>query len=209
MSGSTTARNERAVPDGTFAAQTRALELAYLRCEDPMMQSGFSGGRERWVSERSPLTDAIHRDGDFLDVGCANGLLAEDVTTWAGECGFAVVPHGVDLGEGLIAVARRRMPEHRENFQEADAWSWQPERQWTFVYSLLDLSPPDLWCEWLSRLSTWVEPEGRLIIGSYGSRSRAIEPVDVRRVMESCGLLVLGSSGGGDPPLTRFAWSGS
>lgn len=42
------------MPDREFAAQARALESAYLRSEDPMVQSGFSGGRQRWVSERSP-----------------------------------------------------------------------------------------------------------------------------------------------------------
>lgn len=196
------------MPDREFAAQARALESAYLRSEDPMVQSGFSGGRQRWVSERSPLVDAIHRDGDFLDVGCANGLLAEDVVSWASERGFDLTPHGVDLGPGLVDLARRRMADHRQNFNVADAWSWEPDRQWTFVYSLLDLSPRDLWCDWLDRLSTWVEPEGRLIIGSYGSRSRGIDPFDVGEVLESCGLRVRRSSQGGEPPVTRFAWSG-
>jgi SAM-dependent methyltransferase len=195
------------MPDETFIAQARALEQAYLQSEDPILQSGFSGGRRRWVSERSPLIEAIHRDGDFLDVGCANGLLAEDVATWAGELGFEVVPHGIDVGEGLVSVARRRIPEHAQNFHVADAWTWRPERQWTFVYSILDLSPRDRWCDWLTRLSTWVAPEGRLIIGSYGSRSLSIEPCDVEQVMEECGRPVLGSSRGGDPPLARFAWS--
>lgn len=207
MDGSTTARNRPELPDESFAAQARALEQAYLQSGDPMAQSGFSGGRRRWVSERSPLIDAIHRDGDFLDVGCANGLLAEDVATWSRERGFEVVPHGIDLGERLVAVAQRRMPEQRQNFAVADAWRWEPRRKWAFVYSLLDLSPQERWCDWLHRLSTWVEPGGRLIIGSYGSRSRAVEPLDVAYVMEGCGLRVIGSSRGGDPPLTRFAWS--
>jgi SAM-dependent methyltransferase len=207
MYGSTTGRNRPTLPDESFAAQARALEEAYLQSADPMMQSGFSGGRRRWVSERSPLIDAIHRDGDLLDVGCANGLLAEDAAAWARERGFEIVPHGIDLGERLIAVAHRRMPEHCQNFKAADAWTWKPERKSTFVYSLLDLSPREMWSDWLHRLSTWVEPEGRLIIGSYGSRSRAVEPLDVADVMERCGLRVIGSSRGGDPPLTCFAWS--
>lgn len=197
------------MPDEGFAAYARDLESAYLESDDPLVQSGFSGGRRRWISERSPLLDAIHRDGDFLDVGCANGLLAEDVTAWARERGFDLVPHGIDLGRRLIALAQRRMPDHRQNFNVADAWTWQPQRQWTFVYSLLDLSPRDLWCDWLRRLSTWVEPHGRLIVGSYGSRSREEAPMDVQGVMECCGLSVIGSREGGDPIVTRFAWSES
>ena len=34
---------------------------------------------------RRPIVSAIDRDGTFLDVGCANGLLMESLATWAGE----------------------------------------------------------------------------------------------------------------------------
>lgn len=190
-----------------FAKRIRELESAYLSSSDPMEQSGFSGGRERWIAERSPLVDALDNDGDFLDVGCANGLLVSDVADWAGERGLTVEPHGVDLGARLIDLARERHPDHRGNFSVADAWGWRPRRRWTYVYSILDLSPPGLWCDWLRRLLSWVEPSGKLIIGSYGSRTRRIEPTDVEAVMSRCGLSVEGSSQGGDPPLTRFAWS--
>ena len=194
-------------PDPDFFLEMRALESAYLESEDPIVRSGFRGGRHRWVAERSPLVDAINRDGTFLDVGCANGLLAEDVVTWAREKGHEIVPHGVDLGARLVDLARERLPEHAANFVAADAWTWAPVRRWTFVYSLLDLSPQELWCEWLHRLHRWVEPGGRLIFGSYGSRSRGEAPVDVTRVLEDCGLEVSGSSAGGQEPVTRFAWA--
>lgn len=194
-------------PSPDFLEQSRKLEAAYLESDDPIVQSGFSGGRKRWVVERSPLVEGIDRDGDFLDVGCANGLLASYVTTWAAKRGFSVTPHGVDLGSQLVELARERHPRFADNFQAEDAWSWDPDRRWTFVYSLLDLAPEDLWCDWLRRLKGWVEPEGRLIVGSYGSKSRGIPPVDVAAVMERCGLTVSGSSQGGDPVVTRFAWS--
>lgn len=194
-------------PNPEFLEQSRKLEAAYLRSDDPIVQSGFSGSRKRWVVERSPLVDAIEYDGDFLDVGCANGLLAADVTKWAAERGFSVTPHGVDLGPGLVKLARERHPRFADNFLVADAWTWKPDRRWTFVYSLLDLAPEDLWCHWLWRLKEWVEPGGRLIVGSYGSRSRDLSPVDVAALMERCGLTVSSSSHGGDPVVTRFAWS--
>jgi hypothetical protein len=195
------------LPHPDFRDESRRLEAAYLESEDPMVQSGFTGGQGRWIAERSPLVDAIDRDGSFLDVGCANGLLAADVVDWASQRGFTLEPHGVDLGPGLIALARRRLPDHQDNFDIADAWTWHPGRQWTFVYSLLDLSPPELWCEWVGRLSRWVEPEGRLIMASYGRSTSRVEPVDVVKVLEGCGLRILGSSHGGEPPITRFAWS--
>jgi len=196
------------LPDPEFNRRAGALEAAYLRSDDPKVQSGFSGGRDTWISERSPLVDAIDRDGDFLDVGCANGLLAEDVVSWAAGRGLAIVPHGVDLGPALVELARERLPGSADNFHVADAWTWEPGRQWTYVYSLLDLSPPDLWCQWLRRLMVWVEPDGRLIIGSYGGRTPRRDPEDVAGIFTRCGVSVDGSSHDGDPLVTRFAWSG-
>lgn len=195
------------MPSSSFIEQARALEDAYLESDDPIVQSGFSGGRERWIAERSPLVDAIDGDGEFLDVGCANGLLAADVVEWAQQLGHNVVPYGVDLGHGLVELARERLAEDASNFVAADAWRWQPDRTWTYVYSLLDLAPDEMRCEWMERLIRWVEPGGKLILGSYGSRSRGIEPVDVRSVMSECGLPVEGTSSGGEPLISRFAWS--
>jgi SAM-dependent methyltransferase len=194
-------------PDPDFMLEARDLEAAYLESQDPVVQSGFHGGRARWIAERSPLVEAIDKDGTFLDVGCANGLLAADVVDWAAERGHRVVPHGVDLGARLVALARKRLSAHAANFVVADAWTWEPRRQWTFVYSLLDLSPDELWCEWLQRLHGWVEHGGRLVVGFYGSRSRGLWPIDVARVLEDCGLQVSGSSAGGEGPMTRFAWT--
>jgi SAM-dependent methyltransferase len=194
-------------PSPEFEKMARQLEAAYLGSDDPIAQSGFSGGRDRWVAERSPLVEAIDRPGDFLDVGCANGLLAADVVDWCAARGVSMRPHGIDFGPRLIEMAREHLPGGADDFVVADAWTWEPMRQWTYVYSLLDLSPPELWCEWLRRLLDWVEPRGRLIVGSYGSRSARIPPVDVAAVMGECGLVVTGSTSGGDPPITRFAWT--
>lgn len=193
-------------PDDEFMAEMYALEDAYLESPDPIVQSGFSGGHERWSAERSPLTDAIDRDGDFLDVGCANGLLARDVCRWAAARGHHLVPHGIDVGPRLIALAKERHRANPGNFHTADAWSWEPNRRWSFVYSTTHLAPSDLMCEWLHRMWAWVAPGGRLILGSYGSQSLRMTPDDVEAVLVGCGLQPSGFSRGGAGPIARYAW---
>jgi SAM-dependent methyltransferase len=194
-------------PDDEFKAKARQLESEYLKSDDPLVQSGFSGGEDRWFAERSPIVEGIDQDGDFLDVGCANGQLARDVMRWAADRGFEVIPHGIDIGPRLIDLARGRLPVFGDNFQVADAWDWEPDRQWAYVYSVLDLAPEEMWCEWIERLMSWVEPGGRLIIGSYRGRTPRREPLDVEEVIRGCGISVGGESVGGEPVVARFAWA--
>ena len=63
-------------PDEQFISEMRALEAAYLESDDPIVQSGFHGGRNRWVAERLPLVEAIDRDGDFLEWAAPTGFLS-------------------------------------------------------------------------------------------------------------------------------------
>jgi 2-polyprenyl-3-methyl-5-hydroxy-6-metoxy-1,4-benzoquinol methylase len=190
-----------------YLAQLHALEDAYLASDDPIRQSGFGGGPKRWRAEREPILDAIDRDGDLLDIGCANGYLLECLVAWAAKRGFSITPHGLDLGERLIAEAQRRLPEFAANFHAGNAWDWRPARRYRYVYTLNDCAPPDMLEAYVRRLLVHVvEPGGRLIVGSYGSRSRATPPVAVAEVLESFGLNVAGRTAGGDPPVTEFAW---
>ena len=137
-------------------AEMRALEPAYLARAAPEERSGFRGGRDRWVRERSPLVEGIHRSGDFLDVGCANGVLAADVVAWAAQRGHTIGPHGIDLGPALVEEARERHPDHAAGFVVADLWQWEPARTWDFVYALTHLAPPELSCAMFDRLLSWV-----------------------------------------------------
>ena len=75
----------------------RILEAAYLAHNDPIRQSGFSGGPDRWRAERYPLLDAVDGDGDLIDLGCANGYLLECLLEWGAERGIRLNPYGVDL----------------------------------------------------------------------------------------------------------------
>ncbi len=193
-------------PDRDFMEEMEALEAAYLASDDPIRQSGFSGGAERWRAERGPILDAVDRSGDFLDVGCANGYLLECLVTWAAEAGLELTPHGLELGSRLIETARRRLPAHAAQLHHGDVWTWQPPRTYDYVYTLSHLAPVGLLGDLLRRLQGWVSPGGRLIVGDYGSRSRGIDPQDMRLVLTTLGFEVAGDAMGGDPHLTAFAW---
>ncbi len=66
-----------------FIEQMRELERSYLASDDPLRQSGFLAGPERWRAERELVLDAVTGDGDLIDVGCANGYLLECLVGWA------------------------------------------------------------------------------------------------------------------------------
>ncbi len=194
------------LPDG-FLAHIRSLESAYLAHDDPILQSGFHGGPERWRAEREPILEAINSDGDLLDVGCANGHLLECLVSWGRERGLSLTPHGVDIGPKLIEAAKLRQPQFAANFYIANAWDWQPPRRFRYVYTLHDCVPQPMLGEYVRRLlDRVVAPGGRLIVGAYGRRSRGEAPLVVADQLTSYGLAVAGSAMGGDPPITAFAW---
>jgi SAM-dependent methyltransferase len=191
----------------SFLESLRELERSYLSHSDPILQSGFSGGERRWREEREPILRAVDSDGDFLDVGCANGFLLECLTEWANERGICLTPFGIDAGAGLIELARRRFPDLRDNFYVVNAWDWQPPRRFRYVYTLYDCVPVEFLEEYVHRLSErYVEASGRLIIGAYGSRSRNVPPFDIEDFLRSSGFSLQGSAFGGSPPVASFAW---
>ncbi len=191
----------------TFLQHLASLEEAYLASDDPILQSGFHGGPERWRREREPILDGVTEDGAIVDVGCANGYLLECLVRWAKERGITLTPYGVDFGPRLIELARSRLPRFAANFWVANAWDWRPPRQFRYVYALADCVPWEMLQEYVRRLLARVlAPGGRLILGHYGSRSRGTPPMPLAKLLASYGLKVVGQASGGDPPLTAFAW---
>jgi len=190
-----------------FLERARALEAAYLESDDPIRQSGFGGGAERWRAERSPILDAIDSDGDILDVGCANGYLLECLVRWGAERGLALTPFGVDIGPRLVAEAKRRLPEHADNFWVENGWDWRPPRRFRYVYTLYDNVPEEMLALYVQRLlERVVEPAGRLIVGAYGSRSRGTQPFDIAGSLVKAGFHLAGETSAGEPPIVEFAW---
>jgi SAM-dependent methyltransferase len=199
-------RQQSGLPEW-YIERILGLEDSYLEHEDPIRQSGFGGGAERWRAERGPILDAIDSDGDILDVGCANGYLLECLVKWGQARGLELIPHGVDIGARLIALARERLPQFAANFHVGNAWEWNPPKRYRHVYALHDCVPRTHLRDFVERLlMRVVAPGGRLILGAYGSRSQGEDPFDVVAFLKSLGYYLAGSAEGGHPPLTLFAW---
>jgi len=116
-------------------------------------------------------------------------------------------PYGLDFSSELIAHARARLRGLESRFFVGNAWDWVPPKQFDFVYSLYDNVPVDYLAEYIGLLlRRVVVPGGRLIMGSYGSRSRLEAPFDITEFIHRHGYQVAGSSSGGVPPITVFAW---
>lgn len=198
--------------DEVHGAETRRLlEEAYLTAGDPRGQSGFRGDEARWERARRPIVRAIDRDGTFLDVGCANGLLMESVFAWAGEEGRRIEPYGLDLIESLAELARRRRPQWSDRIFAGNVMGWRPPFRFDFARTELEYAPPRRRPAMIERLlGEYLVPGGRLIVCSYGSsRHPAPKAEPVAKLLRSWGCEVAGEAVGADTNgviITRVAW---
>lgn len=186
-----------------FAALHAAIAEHYLgEPGNPYRESGRSSGAERWAETRRCIAEAVHRDGDFMDVGCANGLLLETLAAWCAESGFAIRPHGVDFVAPLVALARARHPEHADSFEVANCFIWTPRRRYDFVRASLECVQPRDRPEFLRRLlALAVAPGGRLIVCHYPNAGEAL--IDVAATLAQLGYTVAGRA---SAPNVALAW---
>ena len=169
----------RLAEDGWYERNQELLETAYLATDDPQRQSGLSGDAAHWERRRRVIAEAIDRDGSFLDVGCANGLLMETMVMWAVARGYRIEPYGLDISPKLAALARRRLPQWADRIYEGNVMVWDSPRQFDFVRTELVYVPPPRQPELVARLlERVVAPGGRLVVCAYRPRgAKDAEPI--------------------------------
>jgi hypothetical protein len=145
-------------------------ETKYLAGSNARAQSGFGRDEKDWERFRRPIAAAIHANGTFLDIGCASGLLMEDVQRWAAEDGHRIEPYGLDISDKLAAIARDRLPKWRDRIFVGNALDWDPPQRFDYARTELVYVPDHRRREYVERLlAEVVAPGGSLIVCSYGS----------------------------------------
>ena len=77
--------------------------------------------------------EGVHKDGTFLDVGCANGVLLRDLCMWAKEKSINLIPFGFDINRKLIEESRKKIPLHRTNFKVDKEDNYKINKKFTFI----------------------------------------------------------------------------
>jgi SAM-dependent methyltransferase len=153
------------------AAMRRDVYNSYLESSTPWGQSGFSGPEPRWIACRRPIADCVEKSGRFLDIGCANGYLLECLLRWTAERGLVLEPYGVDIVDGLVALARKRLPDHPDQIEVADALTWNPPVVFDYVRTELCYVPSGSRRTFVERiLSEFLAEAGTLLIAEYHSK---------------------------------------
>jgi SAM-dependent methyltransferase len=165
--------------DGWHAAMADLIRPAYLAADSPYAQAGHGGDAATWEASRGFIAGALHRSGTFLDVGCASGILMENVQRWGAARGLTIEPYGLDIVPEFVALARQRLPQWADRIFVGNIRTWQPPFG-QFDYALLrpEYAPPGRRAAMVGHvLARVLKPGGRLIffVGAEEAQSRRAE----------------------------------
>jgi SAM-dependent methyltransferase len=153
--------------DTWHVAMAELIKSAYLRGGlTPYEQAGHDGDAESWEASRSIMRGALDRDGSFLDVGCASGVMMESVARWGAEKGLAIEPYGLEIVPELAALARERLARWAHRIYVGNIRTWQPpDHRFEMVLIRPEYAPPHARADLVRHtLANVLAPKGRLIV---------------------------------------------
>jgi len=159
--------DRRITEEQWYDIHNRTFTERYLAADNPRAQSGHSGDEAAYRYSRGMILEAVHKNGTFLDVGCANGHLMEMLSQWLVGSGLNVEFYGLDFSEGLLDLAKRRLPQWQGRLVFGNALYWTPQKKFDFVHvAELSYVPKAREQELMDHLySDLVALGGRLILG--------------------------------------------
>lgn len=152
--------------DGWHAAMAALIKPAYLAAASPYAQAGHSGDAESWDASRGFIAETLHRDGTFLDAGCANGILMESVHRWGTNRNLRVEPHGLDIVPEFVELAQKRLPRWADRIHVGNIRTWRPaSHRFDFVLIRPEYAPASRRIDMVHHvLENVLAPSGRLIV---------------------------------------------
>jgi SAM-dependent methyltransferase len=176
------------------------LEQSYAEADergDIFGGSGSSGDMAHWETRRRVIASAFDRDGTWLDVGCANGLLMTTLPKWVAEKGFAIEAHGLELSAKVAERARIRYPQFADRIWTGNVMFFEPPIRFDFVTAISDSVAPHRCAAMVERIAAlYLNRGGRVILSCYGpggfitaTKASADDP---RRFIVEAGMRVAG-----------------
>jgi len=152
--------------EGWHAAMASLIKPAYLAGKNPYAQAGHNGNAETWEASRGFIADALHRSGNFLDVGCASGVLMESVQRWGALKGLRIEPYGLDIVSEFVELARRRLPHWADRILVGNIRHWEPDNErFDIVLIRPEYAPVARRVEMIRHVVDRIlKPDGRLIV---------------------------------------------
>jgi len=178
--------------DGWHEAMASLIKPAYLAADNPYAQAGHGGDATTWEATRGFISEALHKSGTFLDVGCASGILMESVYRWGASKNLQIEPYGLDIVPEFVELARRRLPHWVDRIFVGNIRTWLPvDDRFDFVLIRPEYAPTDHRVDMVKHVINHVLKTGGRLIVFVGT-----EEVDLKRVEESItnhGIIVNGS----------------
>jgi 2-polyprenyl-3-methyl-5-hydroxy-6-metoxy-1,4-benzoquinol methylase len=108
----------------------------------------------------TPLLLALGKFDSILELACGTGIWTEYLLRMGNEI------TAVDASPEMLEIARQKLGEKRINYQQADLFHWEPDRQYDLVFSANWLShvPPTRLDKFLNAVQQSVRAGGQLAI---------------------------------------------
>lgn len=212
--------SDRSNSDDEYYERVRALlEDAYVSADergDVFGGSGSTGDMTSWEPKRRVIARAFDRAGNWLDVGCANGLLMETLAAWVGEQGNRIEPYGLELSNRIAERARKRLPHWAPRIWTGNVMKFEPPIRFDYVTVLTDVVPIQSRGALLRRIARlYLKPAGRLILSCYRPGAfllgkPALEAESAAEILRAEGFEPVGEAEVRDSvtgaPKVRVAW---